>query len=39
MLSFGHTWSLAVEEQFYIIWPVVPTPCSDFGSRRGRSSL
>ena len=34
MGALGHTWSLAVEEQFYLLWPWVLA----FAARRGRAS-
>ncbi|GAA4849175.1 acyltransferase family protein [Luteimicrobium xylanilyticum] len=36
---FQHFWSLAVEEQFYLIWPVVIAVCLAAGRRRGTRSV
>ncbi|MBW3598193.1 MAG: acyltransferase [Planctomycetes bacterium] len=37
--AFDHFWSLAVEEQFYLVWPLVVYFCSAAVSRRIAASL
>lgn len=32
-----HTWSLAIEEQFYIFWPLIMAACAGFGPARLRA--
>ena len=33
----NHTWSLAIEEQFYVLWPLVMVGVLAFGRARGRT--
>ena len=37
--SLGHTWSLAIEEQFYLLWPAMFVCISRRGFRRDRVAL
>ena len=39
MMPLLHTWSLGVEEQFYIVWPLLLFACYRFGSRLAVSVL
>ena len=39
MMPLLHTWSLGVEEQFYILWPLLLFACYRMGSRLAVSVL
>ena len=39
MMPLLHTWSLGVEEQFYIVWPLLLFTCYRIGSRLAVSAL
>ena len=39
MMPLLHTWSLGVEEQFYILWPLLLFACSRMGARLAVSVL
>ena len=39
MMPLLHTWSLGVEEQFYIVWPLLLFTCYRVGSRLAVSAL
>ena len=38
-MYLGHSWSLAVEEQFYLLWPLVLLPVLRVGGKRAAFRL
>jgi len=39
LMPLLHTWSLGVEEQFYVVWPILLFSLSKFGSRNNLAAL